>query len=197
MDANAGQGYIVMLMENDDIIIQESRCWLETVVIANNFCPFAKRELDQGHIRFVVSHHTEIQDFLEALMLECEYLDKNTDIETTLLIAANAFKDFDDYLIMLELAQMLMENQGCEGIYQLASFHPDYCFDGSDNEDAANYTNRSPYPMLHLLRESSLEKALTHYDQPELIPENNINKARSAGLEQMKSQLQNCYQNKK
>jgi len=183
-------------MRTNDTIIQESKKWLESVVIEYNFCPFAKRELQQGHVRFSVCRSNNMQDFLELLIQECEYLDTHSEIETTLLIGADAFSDFDDYLDMLGLAEILMSDQGYEGTYQLASFHPDYCFDGSDDQDAANYTNRSPYPMLHLLRESSLEKALQHYDQPELIPENNVRNARTTGLEKFKSLLQGCYHDK-
>jgi len=183
-------------MKSDNTITNETKTWLESVVIAFNFCPFAKRELLNNRIRFSVSHADDFENFLETLILECELLDSNNDIETTLLISSNAFADFDEYLIMLDLAQTLITAQGYEGIYQLASFHPDYCFDGSNNNDAANYTNRSPYPMLHLLREVSLESALEHYDQPELIPEKNINTAHEAGLEKLKSILKSCYQTK-
>jgi hypothetical protein len=89
---------------------------------------------------------------------------------------------------------VLLEAQDYNGVYQLASFHPNYCFDGSLKNDAANYTNRSPYPMLHLLRESSLEQALAHYPNPEMIPENNIKLTRELGLEKMKSTLAACYE---
>ena len=88
---------------------------------------------------------------------------------------------------------MLIE-QDYEGIYQLASFHPEYCFAGEDETDAANYTNRSPYPMLHLIREASLEKALQNYPDAELIPERNIALARSKGLAEMKHLLERCLQ---
>jgi len=97
-------------------------------------------------------------------------------------------------LDFLELAQGLLEVQNYEGVYQLASFHPNYCFEGSAENDAANYTNRSPYPMLHLLRESSLERALANYKNPEKIPDNNVKLTRELGLEKMKSTLAACYE---
>ena len=180
-------------MKTDNIITQETRQWLESTVIAYNFCPFAKRELINNRIRFTVSHTEKLENFLENLILECEHLSSHNDIETTLLISPGAFTEFDDYLIMLELAQALLIEQGYEGFYQLASFHPNYRFEGSDDNDPANYTNRSPYPMLHILREASLETALEHYKQPELIPENNIKTAKEIGLEQLQSILKSCY----
>ncbi|MDH5711889.1 MAG: DUF1415 domain-containing protein, partial [Gammaproteobacteria bacterium] len=112
--------------------------------------------------------------------------------ETTLLVFAEGFKDFGDYLDLVELAQDLLADQGYEGIYQIASFHPDYCFADAELDDAANYTNRSPYPMLHLIREASMEKALAHYPEPEKIPERNVEYARELGLEEMQRQLEAC-----
>lgn len=127
------------------------------------------------------------------LMLECDRLDTDTDIETTLLIYPHAFSLFDDYLDFLELAETLMCEQGYEGIYQLASFHPDYCFEGSYINDPANYTNRSPYPMLHLIRETSLEQAINCYPDPDNIPQRNIELTRSLGLTKLQNLLAACY----
>lgn len=183
-------------MKPDTIIINETKIWLETVVIKFNFCPFAKHELISNRIRFKACRSDNMEPVLETIIQECDYLDSNDDTETTLLILPDAFENFDDYLILLGLANTLLKDQHYEGTYQLASFHPDYCFEGSNINDPANYTNRSPYPMLHILRETSLEAALKHYKQPELIPENNINVARKAGIRELQSILKNCYQNK-
>ena len=90
----------------------------------------------------------------------------------------------------MEIANDLMFEQGYEGVYQLASFHPDYCFADSEADDPANYTNRSPYPMLHLIREQSIEKALALYKKPESIPETNVQLARELGLKKMQSLLE-------
>lgn len=174
--------------------ISETKKWLKNVVIAHNICPFAERVFQNGGIHFEVENSTDIETCLENLVAECERLDENETIETTLLIYAKAFADFDEYLDFLEVAQALLDAQDYEGVYQLASFHPNYCFDGSLENDAANYTNRSPYPMLHLLRESSLEHALTHYPNPEMIPENNVKLTRELGLEKMKETLAACYE---
>lgn len=174
-------------------VIEHTQKWLETVVIAHNFCPFAKRELITGSINFEAVEHRDIESYLESLVLACEFLDTNPNIETTLLILPDGFTDFEDYLDLLDIAQRMLEARRYEGIYQLASFHPDYCFDGSAPDDPANYTNRSPYPMLHLLREATIEHALKNIEDPEAIPLNNIERARSIGLGELQKQLENCF----
>ena len=103
---------------------------------------------------------------------------KNPDVETVIVIYPTGLESFFDYLDFLETANELLIEEGYEGTYQLASFHPDYCFDEVKQDDPSNYTNRSPYPILHILREASLERVLQSYKEPESIPENNINLAR-------------------
>ena len=107
------------------------------------------------------------------------------NIETTLIIFPNHFADFEDYLDLVDLVEDLSVEQGYEGVYQIASFHPEYCFAGAEEEDPANYTNRSPYPMLHLLREESITRAVEHYKDPEGIPERNMAFAKKKGLQYM------------
>jgi hypothetical protein len=173
-------------------IKQQTRCWLDKLIIAHQICPFAKRERDRGSIRFYVAEKTDMKAVLDNLLAECQLLEKQPEIETTLFILANITQDFEEFLDFLEIASELLVDQGYEGIFQLASFHPDYLFAGSDDADAANYTNRSPYPMLHIIREKSLAKALEHYASPELIPERNIQFCREQGLEAMISLLHSC-----
>jgi len=181
-------------MDNEDQqLIDTTQNWLKTIIIAYGICPFAKRELDRGSIRFVASHDTEIESCLLNLMLECDRLNIDSSIETTLLIYDKAFTAFDDYLDFLELAETLLIEQDYEGVYQLASFHPDYCFEGAKQDDPANYTNRSPYPLLHLLRETSLDKAIASYPHPENIPQRNIELTRELGLAKMQALLAACY----
>jgi len=179
-------------MLNDSTITYQTQNWVRSVIIGFNFCPFAKRELESETIHFQVSHESGLEACLHELIQECQRLDEHPEIETTLLIFANAFQNFDDYLDLVELANALIADQDYEGIYQLASFHPQYCFDAEAANDAANYTNRSPYPMLHLIREASLEKALANYPDPESIPERNIEFAREKGLDEMKQTLDKC-----
>jgi uncharacterized protein len=180
-------------MNDKNPYITATQTWLSSIIIAHNICPFARREQERGSIRFSVDQHTDMEDCLLNLMQECERLDSDTDIETTLLIYANTFQTFDDYLDFLALAEELLIDQGYEGIYQLASFHPEYCFDGASLDDPANYTNRSPYPMLHLLRETSIERAVNSYPDVENIPQRNIVLTRQLGLDKVKTLLAACY----
>ena len=183
-------------MKNDSTIIEQTRHWVRSVIVGFNFCPFSKRELENETIHFQVSHESKLEACLHELVQECKRLDEHTGIETTLLIFANAMQSFDDYLDLIELANALIAELGYEGTYQLASFHPHYCFEGENENDAANYTNRSPYPMLHLIREASLERALENYPNPESIPERNVEFAREKGLDKMKSMLDKCVRAK-
>jgi len=178
-------------------IITQTQCWLDNIIIVHNICPFAKRERDRGSIRFYVDEHTEIEQALGNFLVELERLDQEVDIETTLFILAQVCQDFNDYLDFLAMANQLLIEHGYEGEYQLASFHPDYCFAESSEIDPANYTNRSPYPMLHIIREQSLEKALQNYPDPESIPERNIEFCRSQGLDKMRQKLADCLGVKK
>jgi hypothetical protein len=178
----------------DQQAINATQAWVKSFIIDYSICPFAKREWDRGSIYYTVKRTADIEYFLEDLIQECERLDSDDGIETTLLIYPEAFVTFADYLDYLDIAERLLIEQGYEGIYQLASFHPDYCFDGSAPDDPANYTNRSPYPMLHLIREESIERAVAAYPHPENIPERNIELTRRLGLAKMQALLLACYQ---
>jgi uncharacterized protein len=177
----------------DQTYIAATKAWLDSFIIAYGICPFAKRERECDSIRFSVHHHTDMEMCLLNVITECLQLDIDDELETTLLIYPHAFENFDDYLDFLALAEDLLIEQGYEGIYQLASFHPDYCFDGVAIDDPANYTNRPPYPMLHLLRESSIERAVSQYPDPENIPQHNIELTRHLGLAKLQQLLAACY----
>lgn len=166
--------------------------WVDTVIVKYNICPFARREVEQQSIRYAVCAEQQQASVLEALARECEHLDENPNVATTLLVIPAGFEGFYDYLKLLDHAEALLQVQGYEGIYQLASFHPDYCFDGEPQQDPANYTNRAPYPALHILREESLSEALANYDEPETIPERNIAFARRKGADFFESLLAAC-----
>lgn len=173
-------------------VIEQTRCWIQKVIIGLNFCPFAKRVFDRNTIHYAVIDSNNLDICLQALIEECIQLDRDENIETSLLVFQNALADFYSYLNFVDQANALLAKQGYEGIYQLASFHPDYCFEGAQDNDPANFTNRSPYPMLHLIRETSIEKALQHYPDPESIPERNIELARAKGLATMRQLLDSC-----
>jgi hypothetical protein len=110
-------------------------------------------------------------------------------VETTLLVLTEGLEDFDDYLDLLEIAEALLADRGYEGTFQLASFHPDYVFADAEPDDPANFTNRSPYPMWHLLREAGLERALEHHPDPEGIPARNVEAMRELGHEALSEAL--------
>ena len=174
---------------SDNTVEISVKSWIEKVIVGLNFCPFAKKEMERNTVRYAIFPATQVNDALSQLLEELALLDKQLDIHTTLLIFPQGFANFENYLDMLELADTLIAQSGYCGIYQLASFHPDYCFDGEEQNDPANYTNRSPYPILHILRESTIEAALKRYPQPESIPENNIAKARELGSSFLKALL--------
>ena len=182
-----------MTLNKNQPIVEQTKAWVETVIVKHNICPFAAREVVQNNIRYSVFENIEIEQSLECLINECEILDHDEDVATSLLIYPDRFLQFEDYLDFVEIATMLMFDRGYEGIYQLASFHPDYCFAEIEPNDASNYTNRSPYPMLHIIRESSLEKALKGFPNPERLPEENIELTRKLGLQAMQAMLQACY----
>lgn len=179
-------------MVNDQQIIEQTKKWIQSVVIGLNFCPFANREFKNNTIHYQVEHGTTRTDARNALLKECKRLDANKSIATTLLIFPDYFKEFDTYLQFVTFAETLFQQKGYEGIYQLATFHPQYQFEGSAPDDAANYTNRSIYPMLHLLRESQVAKAIQFYGNADEIPERNIKLVREKGTIYMKLLRDGC-----
>jgi uncharacterized protein len=179
-------------MDDTQQVIEQTKKWITDVVVGCNFCPFAANVIKQQTIHYQVEYSTDSTICLDAFLAEAVRLNDTMSIETSFLIFPNSFPQFDDYLDMAALAEALLIEKGYEGIYQVASFHPQYQFAGSHEKDAANYTNRSVYPMLHLLRESSIDKALENYKDPEGIPAININFARNKGLLYMKMLRDSC-----
>lgn len=164
-------------------IVAEVRQWLQSFVIDLNLCPFAKRELVKNRIRFKLSRASSEQQLLIDLRSELELLDRDQSIETTLLIHPEVLQDFDAYNQFLALADSLIEQLGLLGTYQLASFHPGYQFENTEIDDVENYTNRSPYPMLHVIREQSLERVIADYPDVSQIPVRNVELMRRLGKE--------------
>ncbi len=167
-------------MSNNDYITAAKR-WLDKVVIEFNLCPFAKQEFVKNRIHFSVSNAKTQLLLLEDLHQQLLQLNNHPEIETTLLIHPHVLTDFYDYNEFLDIADGLLIDLELDGIYQIASFHPDYQFDGTEKDDAENFSNRSPYPLLHILREASLDKAIEHYPDTDLIPERNIQRLNSIG----------------
>jgi len=157
-----------------------------------NLCPFAKRELTRNRVRFALTAAETEEALLMALQAELELLNSNTSIETTLLIHVNVLQDFDDYNQFLNYTDKLLRQTGLEGVYQIASFHPHYRFDGTGSDDAENYTNRSPYPMLHIIREESLAGAIAESANVDQIPARNIALMDKLGQARLRTLLQAC-----
>ena len=179
-------------VNNDSKEITPTANWIKQVVIGCNFCPFAAKAFAKKTVRYVVKENTDFKSALTALAEEFEFLNSNLNIETTFIIFSDGFTDFLQYLDLVNKGERLLLKENYEGVYQLASFHPQYLFAGSNENDPANYTNRSPYPMLHILREDSITKALENFDDPDSIPEKNIDFAKTKGIEYMKMLAASC-----
>lgn len=162
---------------NPDAVIAAMRHWLEQAVIGLNLCPFAKSVYVANRVRFVVSEARHVDAFLEQLDAELDFLAAADpqEVDTTLLIHPSMFDDFETFNDIVGIAEEAVEEHDLEGVLQVASFHPQFRFVDTEPDDMGNYTNRAPYPTLHLLREASIEGALAHYPHdPDSIFERNI-----------------------
>lgn len=172
----------------DDAVIAQTKLWLEKAVIGLNLCPFAKGVHIKDQIRYFVSHATTTEELIKDLMAELEVLaEANSEkIDTTLLIHPFVMQEFLDYNDFLEVADATLEELDLDGILQVASFHPQYQFDDATPDDIDNYTNRSPFPTLHLLREDSIDQAVEAFPEAEQIYEKNMQTLRALGHEAWK-----------
>lgn len=170
--------------ESHDAVVAATRHWLTEAVIGLNLCPFAKAVHVKGQIRYAVSDAVDMEGVLADLETELQTLvAANPDaVDTTLLIVPRALSDFLDYNDCLFFAERMLKQLRLEGIVQIASFHPFYQFEGSEPDDIENYTNRAPYPILHLLREDSIERAVQAFPDAEEIYERNQETLRRIGL---------------
>src|SRR3970040_320784 len=160
----------------DETVLAATRDWLVRAGIGLNLCPFARPVHHDTRIRYAVSDARTPEALLEALAAELRLLAAadERETETTLLIHPQVLGDFPDYNDILELAEALVVGLGYEGVLQVASFHPQYQFEGTAADDISNFTNRSPFPMLHLLRESGIERAVAAHPDTTRIYETNI-----------------------
>ena len=165
---------------------------MESFVVDMNLCPYAKRELIKNRVRFALTAAETKEELLIALQTELELLHGDSAIETTLLIHAKVLQVFDDYNQFLNHADKLLQQMGFEGVYQIASFHPHYQFGGTYPDDAENYTNRSPYPMLHIIREDSIAQAIADSPNAEQIPVRNIELMNQLGQDKLQALMQAC-----
>jgi len=176
------------------------RAWLETFVVGLNLCPFARPyvlpgQLTSDSLRIAICSDQTPDVLHRAFLQELDYLQSNSeqDVATTLLVFPNALESFDDYLGFLEGAQALLAPAGLEGLVQLASFHPEYQFEGEPPNAASHYSNRAPYPIIHILREDMLERVLRDYPDPESIPTANIETLEGIGVVELEARWRNVF----
>jgi len=160
-------------MSNEQKVVEQ---WLDDVVIGLNLCPFAAKPRRNNQIRFVTSEAVTSEALLNDLYDELKLLENTPaeDVETTLLILPKVLANFDDYNQFLDIVDELLISFEWEGVFQVASFHPDYCFAETESDSVENLTNRSPYPILHLIREASMEQALKNLTAPDEVFKRNI-----------------------
>jgi hypothetical protein len=173
-------------------IITSTRQWVETVVVGLKLCPFADRELRYGRVRFTVTNAETEAELLMALHSELSLLINDATVETTLLIHPQTLLDFYDFNDFLQVANALLIDLALDGVVQIASFHPEYQFEGTAPDEVQNYTNRSPSPMLHLIREDSLARAIAEYPDVEQIPARNVALMQAMGSTKMRALLELC-----
>jgi len=174
-----------MTIPTDEQAIAETRSWVDRVVIGLNLCPFAKAVQVKNQIRYVVTDDTDPEDLLNTLCAELKHLADSdpAEVDTTLLIHPQVLADFMDYNDFLELADAAVEEMGYDGVLQVASFHPDYQFEGTQPDDVSNASNRSPYPTLHLLREDSVDRAVDAFPEADAIYDTNIRTLEALGAD--------------
>ena len=170
---------------NHEEVIAATREWIEKAVIGLNLCPFAKSVYVKNQVRIVVSDARHIDGFLEDLDRELDHLaEVDPEVtDTTLLIHPTLFPDFLDFNDVHQIADEAVAEHDLEGVIQIASFHPQYQFEGTEPDDITNYTNRAPFPTLHLIREESLDRAVEAFPEAEMIYERNMQVLEDMGIE--------------
>jgi hypothetical protein len=169
---------------NHEEVVAATREWIEKAVIGLNLCPFAKSVYVKNQVRIVVSDARHIDAFLEDLDRELDYLAEvdPEETDTTLLIHPTLFPDFLDFNDVHQIADEAVVEHELDGVIQIASFHPEFQFEGTEPDDITNYTNRAPFPTLHLIREDSLDKAVEAFPEAETIYERNIETMKKLGI---------------
>jgi len=168
--------------------IERTKRWIEEFVIQYNLCPFAAHPFQNDKIRYCLMASVELEDLAKALIKELQLLASvpPEEIETTLIIHPNILTNFLDFNDFLAVAESILEEMELDGVIQIASFHPQYQYADASPNSAANYVTRSPFPMLHLLREESVAHAIESHSDTTQIPEENIKKMEALGLKQLK-----------
>lgn len=172
---------------DDSALVEQAqrltREWVENMVVGLNLCPFAAPVVRAGTIRYRVSEARDEEALLREFLQDLSDLvaTPEQELSTTLLITPHLLADFDDFLDLVADAEALLEQAGVEDLFQIASFHPGYLFEGVAAADISHWTNRAPYPTLHLIRQDEMSRALAFYKDPEQIPLRNIERLRQLG----------------
>lgn len=156
--------------------VELTQQWVEAIVVGLNLCPFAAPEVRNQSIRYVASHAASLEEATQDFLAELQIIQKSdeSELSTSLVNFTDTAVEFEAFLDLLDMCQSALESAGLEGVFQLASFHPQYCFSGVDPDDITNWTNRAPFPTIHIIREGQMSRVLVHYKTPEEIPERNM-----------------------
>ncbi|MFT5695485.1 MAG: hypothetical protein ACI9QQ_001463 [Myxococcota bacterium] len=179
---------------SSDPVLRETLKWVDDIVVGMGLCPFAGASIKADGLRLTLCAATGIDGLCRVLIDELIFLQSREGeaYDSSLLVHPNVLTDFAAFNEFLGMCEDILVGLSLEGEFQIASFHPDYCFADADKDDVGNYTNRSPYPTLHLLREASITKAIADYPDPASIPEKNVEKLEALGAVAMQGKLRGC-----
>lgn len=182
-------------MTENEKAVHATREWIETFVLGLNLCPFARHPYRNDKIRYVVFEGQDVVLLGELLVKELKILEETSPsvLETTLIIIRDCLTDFNEYLALFYASEELLEQIDYDGMFQLASFHPNYQFEDTEPTDAENYTNRSPYPIYHILREDSITRSIEAFPEVGDIPERNQDTMNKIGLLTLKKMLDDIH----
>lgn len=176
-------------MPTDEDVIRSTQAWVERAVIGLNLCPFAARPARAGALHVHVSRAGELEGAVDSALEQVEALLARSRAEraSALVVYPEALGEFEDYLEAAHIVEALLERAGCAGVLQVATFHPDYVFAESAPDDLGNFTNRAPYPIVHLLREEDVTEATERHPDPEQIPARNVARMEAMGREALEA----------
>lgn len=169
-------------MSNEQQVLSRTQEWIDRFIIGENICPFAKH-VTKPKLSLIYDNSETMLGVLENMNVEWQSLLADTDIETSIIVYSNASNDFEEFLDWYYACDQLLEDTDLRDTFQLVAFHPEFLFDNEDSNDAANYTNRSPYPMIHILREESVSKAIDGHPDVDSIPVRNMEHLRKQKVE--------------
>jgi len=177
-------------MISDDQILTACQQWVEQFIVQHSICPFARPVVESQQLGYKLISATDTEQSLIEVMGQIQQLQVNEEPETLLMILPAWKNDFNGFLNVLDIANVLLDEHDLKSTFQLASFHPEYLFEGEPEQDCSHYTNRSPWPMIHIIRQQSISNALKSFANPERIPERNIDLMNQLGKAHLKTQLE-------